>query len=318
MRPIVRLLLKARSAATDFIARPASARPLAALRIGLAAVLLAQTASLAGSLNELYGSLGLAQRPVTEAMTPPGVPRLGWATDALAACGVPEADAIRAAFGVYAASLVALLLGWRTRPAAAVAWLAHLMFKAGNPTTYGVDEFAHIALFYCVWLPVGRAWSLDVRAGRASDAASPAARLGQRVVQFHLCVVYLASGLEKASGEQWWSGEAVWRALMRTDLGSGAWDFAWLAEIPWVAKCACWGTLAVELGYAFLIWPARTRRLWGAATIGLHLGIAVFMGLWSFSAVMVVLTTAAFLVPAETGGTSRASGTRPDVSTVTR
>ena len=306
MRLPARLLFAMRNAAADFVARPASARPLAALRIGLAAVLLAQAVALSANLDDLYGSLGLAQRPVTEAMTPPGVPRLGWATDALAAYGVSEPDAVGAVFTLYAASLVGLLIGWRTRLAAAVAWLTHLMFKAGNPSTYGVDEFAHIALFYCVCFPVGHAWSLDVRAGRADGASSPLARLGLRVLQLHLCVAYLASGLEKASGAQWWSGEAVWRALMRTDLGSAAWDFGWLADVPWLARLACWGTLVVEVGYAFLVWPRRTRRVWAAAAIGLHLGIAVFMGLWSFSAVMVVLTTSAFLVPEESNAATEA------------
>jgi hypothetical protein len=115
------------------------------------------------------------------------------------------------------------------------------------------------------------------------------------VLQLHLCVVYLSSGLEKASGRQWWDGEAVWRALMRPDLGQ--FDFSWLAWHPWVAKLACWGTLAVELGYAFLVWPRRTRTAMAVATLGLHAGIAVAMGLYSFSALMMVLTAAAFLVP---------------------
>jgi hypothetical protein len=37
--------------------------------------------------------------------------------------------------------------------------------------------------------------------------------------------------------------------------------------------------------------------MWALGTVGLHAGIAVTMGLWSFSAVMMVLTTAAFLAP---------------------
>src|SRR5438309_1863888 len=45
----------------DFVARPASPRPLAVLRIGLAAVLLAQAYALAGNLIELYGNLGIVQ-----------------------------------------------------------------------------------------------------------------------------------------------------------------------------------------------------------------------------------------------------------------
>jgi hypothetical protein len=55
--------------------------------------------------------------------------------------------------------------------------------------------------------------------------------------------------------------------------------------------------LAVEIGYVFLIWPRRTRKLWCSVTIGLHLGMALFMGLVFFSSVMILLTCCLFLIP---------------------
>src|SRR5262249_19525909 len=159
--------------------------------------------------------------------------------------------------------------GWHTRVMAAVAFLAHLMLKADSQlTVYGAYEFAHIALFYCLWFPVGGAWSLDRRAGRASGEPSADARLGLRLLQAHLGVVYFASGIEKATGIQWWNGEAVWRAVMRPDFGY--FDFTWLAAVPWVAMLACWGTLVIEIGYALFVWPRRTRRAMALATVGLH------------------------------------------------
>lgn len=111
------------------------------------------------------------------------------------------------------------------------------------------------------------------------------------MLQIHLCVVYLTSGLEKASGVQWWNGEEIWRALMRPDFG-GLFDLSWLAAVPAVAMFACWATLLVELGYAFLDWPRRTRMFAVLAAISLHLSIGVFMGLISFAALMIVLCCA--------------------------
>ena len=67
-------------------------------------------------------------------------------------------------------------------------------------------------------------------------------------------------------------------------------DLSWLARYPWIPMLAGWGTLVVEIGYAFLIWPRRTRKVWCIATIGLHLGIGLFMGLVFFSSVMILLT----------------------------
>ena len=90
------------------------------------------------------------------------------------------------------------------------------MAVTGQASIYGVDEFAHIGLFYCIWMPVGQAWSLD-RWGVA-DAGTWEARLALRVLQLHLCIVYFASGIEKATGTDWRNGDVIWYALMRPAL----------------------------------------------------------------------------------------------------
>lgn len=291
-------LSRLRDDAVSFAAAPASARPLAALRIGLAAVLLFQAFSLAGSLPALYGSRGVVQWSVMEGTLPAGMPRIAWLTRALAPLGVSDLLGVRVVFLLYVVSLACLLIGWRTCTGAVVAWLTHLMLKTtGHASIYGVDEFAHIALFYCIWMPVGRTLSLDATAGRAGEDPSVLARVSLRVLQIHLCVVYLSSGIEKATGVQWWNGEAIWRSMMRPDMNML--DVTWLPSVPWLAMALCWGTLAVEIGYAFLVWPRRTRKWMALATLGLHAGIAVGLGLVSFALVMMVLTGSAFLVSAE-------------------
>jgi hypothetical protein len=278
-----------------FVSTPTSPRPLAILRIGLAVVLIAQTVSLWDSMTELFGTRGVIQAPVVESVSSPYVLRARWLVEFAARQGVGEEVCLRGLFQIYLGSLAALLLGWRTRVAAVIAWLVSLSLKTSSSlSAYGAYEFANIALFYCVWMPVGHALSLDRRSGRVSDAPSPGACLSLRVLQLHLCIVYVASGIEKASGEQWRNGEAIWRALMRCDLGQ--FDFSWLADCPHLAQFICWGTLAVEIGYAFLIWSRWTRCPTALAAIGMHAGIAVTMGLWSFSALMIVLNTAAFLM----------------------
>src|SRR5205823_5544577 len=134
-------------------------------------------------------------------------------------------------FLLYLASLGSLLIGWHSRLSAVVAWLTHLALNvSGSPSIYGVDSFANWALYYCVWAPVGHALSADVLTGRLREAPSFGARLGLRVVQLHLCIAYFASGVEKAVGEQWRSGEAIWQALMQPALGQ--FDFSWLAAVP--------------------------------------------------------------------------------------
>jgi hypothetical protein len=105
----------------DFLTRPASARPLAALRIGLSAVLLVQAAALAPSLLVLYGGLGMVQWPIAHELAPPGVPRVGWVVEALAPLGVGPAACVRGVFFLYVTGLACLLVGWHTRVAAVAA-----------------------------------------------------------------------------------------------------------------------------------------------------------------------------------------------------
>lgn len=288
-----------------FFLKPASAKPLAVLRIGIAAVLLFQALSLAGSFQELYGPNGIVQRSVDVPPELAGQPFLGppsvrWVMDAGKMIGLElnDQDCTSAVYLLYVAALCGLLLGWRTPISACLTWGTHYLLNGSADTTiYGVDAFAHIFLFYCIWMPTGHAWSLDQRSGRATGEPTVLARVAVRVLQLHLCIVYFATGIHKAMGADWWDGTSIWRALNLREMV--LFDFTWIAYLPGLAVLLGLGTLAIEVGYAFLVWPKKTRKWMVLATISLHLGIGLMMGLISFSALMIVFTTAAFLFSPE-------------------
>ncbi len=293
-------IARATAAIANFISAPASAAPLAVFRMGVAAVLLFQAVSIAPNLLDLYGRRGIVQWQVMEPTVSGFAPRIWWFSKFFAGFGISDSATVQGLFLIYAAALTALLFGYRVRGAAAIAWLVHLTMKSsGTASIYGVDCFAQIALFYMLWMPVGAALSLDRAAGRASGEPTSWARLSLRVIQIHLCIMYLSCALEKGAGVDWWNGEAVWCSLQRHDLCTLGMD--WIAGVPLVAQLAGWGTLLVEGGYVFLIWPRRTRTVWALATIGLHLGIAIFLRLVTFSAIMSVFTGSMFLVSAAPG-----------------
>jgi hypothetical protein len=285
-------------AASAFFFAPATARPLAALRLGLALVLLAQAWLLRGEVLDLLAHDGIVQGELGRYLIGGGAPQASLLVDKLALLGVSESACLHALAGVYVASLATLGLGLFTRISAVAAWFFHwmLMSTAGT-TSYGADTYAHIFLFYLTLVPAGDAWSLDVLRRRATRAPTSAARLGLRVMQIHLCVSYLASGIMKSAGAQWWNGEVIWRALSLPVYRQ--YDLSWLASYPWICQVAGLAALFLELGYCVFIWPARTRRLWVAAIVALHLGIGLFLGLGLFAALMCVLTLALFGVSPE-------------------
>lgn len=276
-----------------FLLAPADPTPLGFFRIAIASVALAQVIMLWPYLGQLYGNLGFVQWALLEASRDAWYPSIGKLSLALRHYGVGADAVTHAVFSIYAASLVGLALGWKTRVFAVVAWLAHaLCLNSGLLSLYGVDTMIHISLFYCVWMPVGSNLSLDRLPARRPAEPSWLANLALRTLQIHLCIIYWNSGTAKAFGTEWWSGEALWRALMTPQFS--AFDFTWLAHAPYLAQAICWAVMAIEVGYPALIWPMRTRRLWLAATIGLHVGIALFMGLTLFALTLIVMNVAAF------------------------
>ena len=294
------LLARAGGAVTRFFLAPAWPTPLAVLRIGLALVLLVQAALIAPTFFVLYERSGALHGAVPDELARPGLPYLEWLIRTLGRVGMSEPTILVSTGLIYVASLTALLLGWRTRMAAVVAWFTHLtLMMTANGTNHGANNFGNIFLFYLIWIPSGAALSMDRLAGRASLGPTWEARLALRVIQLHLCMISLAGGLMKASGEPWWDGDAIWRSLMLPEYRQ--YDFCWLADHPWVARLSGWMVIVVESGYSIFIWPRRTRRIWILATVGMHLGIALLMGLGVFGALMIAFTVAAFGVSAEPG-----------------
>jgi hypothetical protein len=270
--------------------RPVSPRPLAGLRVGLPSLLLVHLVWLSSDVFALHGSRGVIPWELTDLLRDPWVPGLSTLARAFLPFGIGANTAIIVLLSAYAGSLVSLALGFHARLSAFLSWGLHLsLVTSGSASFYGVDQIANTFLFYLLLFPSGRAWSFDSRPSETIPV------ICLRVMQIHLCVIYLASGLEKAMGRPWWNGEAIWQAV--TQPAFSTFDLRWLASSPWIPTLAGWAAMLVEIGYAFFIWPRRTRKAWCIATIGLHLGLVLFMGLVFFSSVMIVLTVCLFLIP---------------------
>jgi len=275
--------MQARALGTATWFQPVSPRPLEGLRVGLPLLLLLHLVWISSDILSLHGSRGIIPWELTDLLRDPWVPGLPTLAEAFVPLGIGAHTAIVLLLSCYAGSLLWLALGSHARLAAFLAWGLHLsLVTSGSASFYGVDQLANTFLFYLLVFPSGRA---RVPVG------------GLRVMQAHLCAIYLGAGLFKAMGRQWWNGEAIWQTVSQPAFRT--FDLSSLARHPWIPMLAGWGTLVVEIGYPFLIWPRRTRRAWGMATIGLHLGVGLFMGLVFFSSVMILLTCCLFLIPEE-------------------
>ena len=157
--------------------------------------------------------------------------------------------------------------------------------------------------FYLMFGPTGKALAIDAlleqiannrstsgpRIKRRSPVPSWSANLVVRLIQVHICVIYLCAGLSKLQGETWWNGTAIWCVLMTSDVVP--FDLHWLGYLnnlglAIIIETATAATLIFEISFAFLVWNRLLRPLVLLAALILHLGIGVVMGLGAFSAAM--------------------------------
>ncbi|MBV7532879.1 hypothetical protein [Chitinophaga sp. sic0106] len=194
----------------------------------------------------------------------------------------------------YPVSLVCLLLGLLTRVNALIAlFLQLLLIKSIHLYEYGVDGYTTFALFYCCIFPVGRAYSLDNRWRRRT--ATPNATAFLFLLRAHLSIAYFFSGFDKIIGPTWRNGEALWKALHSHNYYS-MFNLDFLAGTPFFLVSG-WLTVALEMGYIAGMNNPYTRKYWLAGIVALHLFIAMFMGLFFFSALLIVLNLSAYLAP---------------------
>jgi uncharacterized membrane protein YphA (DoxX/SURF4 family) len=183
-----------------------------------------------------------------------------------------------------------LLVGFRSRLAAVVVFVLLVSLRDRNPwhLTGGDSLLRHFG-FFLMFAPVGAALSVD-RWRRRRDrfwripvvSAWPV-----RLIQIQLAIVYLFTVWSKARGTQWWDGTAVGNVMHVDDLARFAVPQV-VRESLLVSNVLTWGTLAVELALALLIWNRRWRPYVIAAGIALHLFLEVTMQLGFFGMTMFV------------------------------
>ncbi len=185
---------------------------------------------------------------------------------------------------IYTAAGLLLSAGIVPRFSAALMWLLqHSLFIAQPHYSYGMDYLTNSLLCYCFLLTSGR---------------HPYSIPALRILQLHLCLVYFFGGLAKLIGPSWRDGDAVYKALTQTGF-TGLVVINWQELADWTLLwvTAGWSVVTIELLYPVFIWPRATRRYWLWATVGLHLGIVLFMGLYFFAGIMVLWNLAAFYYP---------------------
>jgi len=209
---------------------------------------------------------------------------------------------------LWTAHLAALLVfamltvGLFTRVASILALVAALAYVERLPgALFGLDQINAMLAMYLAVGPSGDAFSVDRWLKSRKAQGPPAVRrswtanLAIRLIQIHMCIIYLFAGMAKLTGLAWWDGTALWMAFGNMEYQSM--DMTWLANYPILINLMSHVTVFWELSYSALVWPRLTRPVVLLLAIPLHLGIAICLGMITFGLVMLV-GNMAFLPPA--------------------
>jgi hypothetical protein len=229
---------------------------------------------------------------------------------------------------VHASIVVFMFLfaiGFCTRITGVLSWIGMLSYvHRSQVSLFGMDNIMNVVVLYLIIGPSGAALSVDRLIGRywatlrALRKGKPAPVFGTpeplisatfalRLLQVHVCIVYLISGISKLQGGVWWTGNAVWLTMVNYEFSpmNNALYMAgihflcqhrWLWELVMTAGTAF--TLIFEISFAYLVWTRQLRWTMIVAAVLLHLGIAICMGLVTFS--MMMLIGVLSMVPAAT------------------
>lgn len=218
----------------------------------------------------------------------------------------------------YALALVTsalFMLGWRTRAVSVLFAVVVASFHARAIfMTDGGDNLILLMALYLTLTACGRRWSLDARRARRrafagkegsgpTDSGADGLRhqlatsrrtltavlhnCGMFVIAAQVCFLYGSAGLYKVQGASWGNGTAL-HYVLNLDLFRPWPELSLLAdEHDVLIAVACYLTVLVQVAFPFVLF-GRLKYPVLTILLGMHLSIAILMGLPLFSSAMII------------------------------
>ncbi len=221
------------------------ARSLALGRIAIATLLLYDLGLRASDLGAHYTDRGVWPRGILHMQDWSFV----WSWHALGGSTAFEG----ALFALAALAGLCLLVGYWTWPATLASFLLALSVQARNPFLHdGQDDLLRLLLFWSLWLPLGRRWSMDALLRRTvrPDRISGQWALG---LAGQLLLIYESSAVGKLQSGWWTGGHGIVRALQlgRYETVGGQWL---AAHMPGVLHLLNFPVIGLEAALPLLLW----------------------------------------------------------------
>jgi len=256
----------------------------------------------AGNLDSLFGLQGWFDRQAfNEAARMQGgspVP-LGWSL--IYAAGA-NPTRLATLYWVSLAIVALFTLGVWTRLTAVLTWFIIASFASNPVMSYDGEAMVLILAFYlmlgylllpsgdasCCWFTRLFGTTRPLLLGRWRDEnsggsnASVGVNLAVRLLQVHLAIVLVSSGLHKLQFGDWWAGLAFWYPLhpaFETTLASAREHAPYAESYLFFLSLGAYLTLAWEIGFPLFAWRSGWRVVVLGGGLVAWLGSSFFYGI---------------------------------------
>ncbi|WP_369196719.1 HTTM domain-containing protein [Streptomyces djakartensis] len=215
-------------------------------------------------------------------------------------------------YGLALVTSALFMLGWRTRVMSVLFAVVVTSFHARAIfMTDGGDNLILLMALYLVLTACGRRWSLDARRDRAKPVPAAGAprpsghplirqlsdargllvtvvhNCGMFLIAAQVCLLYGSAGLYKVQGGTWGNGTALHYALNLELFRPWPALSGFVDDHLLVIAVAGYLTVLLQVAFPFVLFGRLKYPVLGLL-LGMHIGIAVLMGLPLFSGAMIV------------------------------
>ena len=237
---------------------------------------------------DILSSHGLIKEEINNNFVYPFNPLLNWFIDPLEKIGFSGNIALLTIVSIYALSLIFVLLEYKKFAFSIITWFLHLaMINSSYFFSYGADYFITSALFINIFLSIPKS-------KKNPEITKAIHSFIIRLMQVQMCYVYFFAGFGKSLGVDWFNGDAMWYILNSFSPKTTESIFYLFVDYPIFFIFLGWSTVILELTYPVFIYYKRTRRITLISIIVLHIGIIIFMKLYTFGAIMILLNFVAW------------------------
>ncbi|MGH2666805.1 hypothetical protein [Flavobacterium sp.] len=258
-------------------------------RISIGVMVLLHFLSIISDFDNFFSSQSIVPQDIMAVFHPSWLLTFSKITSFFESVGVAEIAVIFMTKTLFITLCCTIIIGFYSRISAFLLLILQVaLLKGSSFFIYGVDFFTSMSLFYLILLPSDAHFSV-LRFLFKTKVREVNFMPVKRMFQIHISMAYFFSGFDKLLGYNWRNGESIWKAInlpyANRDFN---FDFSWMADYSSVLIFIGWSTIVIEMLYPIFVWIPKTQKTWMVLTISMHLGIALVLNLYYFSAIMII------------------------------